>query len=111
MNIQSIQSGLERANSASPHANSPAYKQAQELEAVFLNTLVSQMVSSVKSENGFGGGHAEETWRGMQSEMFSKQIAEAGGIGLADQIMRDLLDAQENASLPPSPSSLGAYSS
>ena len=71
-------------------------KQAVELEGVFLNTLMKEMFSSIDtSESSFGGGFAEETWRGMQAEQFGNAIAQAGGIGLADQLMGDLLRLQE----------------
>jgi flagellar protein FlgJ len=72
------------------------HKQAVEIEGVFLNTLMKEMFSSVDtSEESFGGGFAEETWRGMQAEQFSAAVAEKGGIGLADQLMSDLLRLQE----------------
>ena len=71
-------------------------KQAIELEGMFLNTLMKEMFSSIDtSESSFGGGFAEETWRGMQAEQFGSAIAQAGGIGLADQLMGDLLRLQE----------------
>ena len=80
--------------------NSPVYqklhKQAVELEGVFLTTLTKEMFSSIDtSEESFGGGFAEETWRGMQAEQFAGALAEKGGIGLADQLMSDLLRLQE----------------
>ena len=72
------------------------HKQAVELEGVFLNTLMKEMFSSISTEeNSFGGGFAEETWRGMQAEQFASVVAEKGGIGLADQLMGDLLRLQE----------------
>jgi flagellar protein FlgJ len=72
------------------------HKQAVELEGVFLNTLMKEMFSSIDtSEESFGGGFAEETWRGMQAEQFAGALAEKGGIGLADQLMGDLLRLQE----------------
>ena len=72
------------------------HKQAVELEGVFLNTLMKEMFSSINTdEDSFGGGFAEETWRGMQSEQFASALAEKGGIGLADQLMSDLLRMQE----------------
>jgi flagellar protein FlgJ len=72
------------------------HKQAVELEGVFLNTLMKEMFSSIDtSESSFGGGFAEETWRGMQAEQFASALAEEGGIGLADQLMSDLLRLQE----------------
>lgn len=81
-----------------PHV--PGYdklrKQAVELEGVFLTTLMKEMFSSIRTdEAGFGGGFAEETWRGMQAEQFAGVLAENGGIGLADQLLGDLLRLQE----------------
>ena len=73
---------------------------AQELEGIFLNTLVKEMFSSVKSEGEIGSSYAQETWRGMQSEQFAAAMARSGGIGIADQIMRSLISQQERASAP-----------
>jgi len=75
-------------------------QKAEELEAVFLNTLVSEMFASIASEGEFGGGYAEETWRGMQSEQYAAAMAKSGGIGIADEIMRSLLLTQESAAQP-----------
>lgn len=70
--------------------------QAKELEGVFLNTLMKQMFSGIKTDqSSFGGGFAEETWRGMQAEQVAGSLAEQGGIGLADNLMSDLLRLQE----------------
>jgi len=74
-------------------------QQAEELESVFLNTLVSEMFASINKEGEFGGGYAEETWRGMQSEQYAAAMAKSGGIGIADEIMRSLLSIQESAGL------------
>jgi flagellar protein FlgJ len=72
------------------------HKQAVELEGVFLNTLIKEMFSSIDTnEESFGGGFAEETWRGMQAEQVANSLAAQGGIGLADQLMSDLLRLQE----------------
>ena len=76
-------------------ATSALQQKAMELEGVFLNTLVSEMFKGLKTDSMFGGGHAEETWRGMQAEQFAGALAETGGIGLADQLMGDLLRLQE----------------
>lgn len=69
--------------------------QATELEGVFLNTLMKEMFASLETDNGFGGGFAEETWRGMQAEQFATAMAEAGGIGLAESLLPDLIALQE----------------
>jgi flagellar protein FlgJ len=84
--------------------------QAQDLESVFLNTLVKEMFSGIKTdESNFGGGFAEDTWRGMQAEQMSAEMAKSGGIGLADQVLGDLIQMQEANQNNPTMSIKGAY--
>jgi flagellar protein FlgJ len=84
--------------------------QAQDLESVFLNTLVKEMFSGIKTnESNFGGGFAEDTWRGMQAEQMSADMAKSGGIGLADQVLGDLIQMQEANQNNPTMSIKGAY--
>lgn len=86
-----------------PAALSRARQQAEDLEGVFLQTLVKEMFATTRQsgETGFGGGFAEETWRGLQAEEMAGAMARAGGIGLADQIVADLLFVQQAAAAPP----------
>lgn len=84
------------------------HQQAEELEGVFLNTLMKEMFSSIDSNGDFGGGFAEETWRGMQAEQFAASMAQAGGIGLADALMADMLAIQEAAKHALHPNTNGA---
>jgi flagellar protein FlgJ len=99
--------GLPNTTAAQP--TDRIRQQARELEGIFLNTLMKEMFSSLETEGTFGGGFAEETWRGMQAEQFADAMAGAGGIGLAESIMSDLLAVQEAASFTPSPPLHGAY--
>ncbi len=74
------------------------HKQAKDLEGVFLNTLMKEVFSSIKTDDkNFGGGFAEDTWRGMQAEQLAGSMADAGGVGLADSLMGDLMHIQEAA--------------
>jgi flagellar protein FlgJ len=74
------------------------HQQAVDYEGVFLNQLVKEMMSTTQSEGSeFGGGYAEDTWKGMQAEQFANSMAQQGGIGLADQLMPVLLRLQEAA--------------
>lgn len=85
-------------------------QQAEELEGVFLNTLTKAMFESVKNDSGFGGSFGEETWRSMQSEQLAAGMAQNGGLGIADQLMGDLLSLQEAANNQNKPAfSKGAY--
>ena len=80
-------------SSLSPAQIARVRSQAEEFEGVFLNTLTKEMFASLKSEGGFG----EETWRSMQSEQLANNMAQNGGLGIADQMMGDLLAMQEAA--------------
>jgi peptidoglycan hydrolase FlgJ len=75
-------------------------QQAEDLEGVFLNTLTKEMFSSIKTDGPFGGGFGEETWRSMQSEQLANTMAQNGGLGIADQMMGDLITMQEAAQNP-----------
>ena len=84
------------ATSALP-AGAPGDKlmqQAKELEGIFLNLLLKESFGSLDARSGFGGGFAEETWRSMQAEQMADAMAEAGGIGLAEQIYTQLTATQ-----------------
>ncbi|WP_417582464.1 rod-binding protein [Pelagibacterium sp.] len=94
-------------NSASALSN--LRKQATELEGVFLNTLVSEMFKGLETDSMFGGGYAEETWRGMMSEQYAAEMAKAGGIGIADQMVAALIETQAAQTSAPQISSMGAY--
>lgn len=73
-------------------------KQAEEFEGVFLNTLTKEMFSSLKTDQSvMGGGFGEETWRSMQSEQLAGVMAQNGGLGIAEQLLPDLLAMQEAA--------------
>ena len=95
-----------------PQQNVRIRQQAEELEGVFLNMLTKEMFAGIKSDDeNFGGGFGEETWRGMQSEQLANSMAQNGGIGLADQLMGEMLALQESANTSKSMLSpaLGAY--
>ncbi|AUN33460.1 rod-binding protein [Niveispirillum cyanobacteriorum] len=70
-------------------------KAAQEFEAVFLSQMLGQMWQGVEADDTFGGGEAENTWRGMMVEEYGKQIAKAGGVGIADDVKAAMIRMQE----------------
>ena len=64
--METIVNGIKTQTSLSNHQLAKLRHQAEELEGVFLNLLTKEMFATAKSENGFGGGFGEETWRSMQ---------------------------------------------
>ncbi|EAR51748.1 hypothetical protein OG2516_06781 [Oceanicola granulosus HTCC2516] len=82
-----IRQPLPASSAARPRGagEAEARKIAVEFEAVFLTQAVEQMMSTV--EGGiFGGGHAEETWRGFLSRAFAEEVAKGGTTGIATSI-------------------------
>ncbi len=72
-------------------------KAAEEFEAVFLTTMLEGMFTGLKTDPPFGGGSSEKTYRSLLLNQYAKQISQNGGLGLADQITRDLIALQEGA--------------
>jgi Rod binding domain-containing protein len=70
---------------------------AVDFEAVFLNSMFSQMFTGIEGEGPFGGGGGAGMWRSFLSEEYSKSFAKAGGIGIADHVYRSLIAQQEAA--------------
>ena len=70
-------------------------KTAQEFEASFLSQMFKPMFEGLETDGAFGGGNAEETWRSFLLDAMAKQTVKAGGIGLADTVMSEMLKMQE----------------
>lgn len=68
---------------------------AQAFEASFLAQMLRPMFEGLSTEAPFGGGNAEATWRGFMIDEMAKQVVQAGGIGLSDRIMSEMLKMQE----------------
>ena len=77
-------------------ANAQALRQAAEdFEAVFLAQMLSPMFETLPSDSLFGGGPGENIYRSLMVEEYGKAIARSGGVGIADQVERELLRIQE----------------
>jgi peptidoglycan hydrolase FlgJ len=72
-----------------------ARRVAEEFEAVFLAQLIEQMMGESTQSEMFGGGPGESAFRGMLNEEYAKVMARAGGIGLADDLAREIMRLQE----------------
>ena len=68
---------------------------AEAFEASFLSQMLKPMFEGLSTEAPFGGGEAEGTWRGFLVDAMAKQTVRAGGIGLADQVVAQMLKMQE----------------
>ena len=80
-----------------PAAPSPqkVKETAEAFEATFLAQMLKPMFQGLSTEAPFGGGQAEETWRGFLLDEMAKKVVSAGGIGMAAPVMNEMLKMQE----------------
>jgi Rod binding domain-containing protein len=72
-----------------------AREAAEEFEAIFIAQMLNPMFETVETDSLMGGGPAEGVYRSMMVEEASRSIAKKGGIGIADNVYRELLKMQE----------------
>ena len=75
----------------SPEVQKKAKAQAQDFEAVFLNSMFSQMTAGIKADGPFGTSTGTGPWRSMLTEQYSKSFAKAGGVGISNDVFRTLI--------------------
>lgn len=81
--------------SASEVAKRAAIKKtATDFEASFLSTMLNQMFEGVKSGGPFGGGAGEEAYKSFMIDGYAKQMAKAGGVGVARAVQHEMLKMQ-----------------
>ncbi len=78
----------------SPQQQTKAKATATDFEAMFLNSMFSQMTSGLKGEGPFGDTPGAGVWRSMLTEQYSKNFANAGGVGIARDVYRTLITQQ-----------------
>lgn len=79
------------------HGDARAWATAQDFEAQFMSTMVQTMFEGVKTDETFGGGPGEDTFRSMLTSEYGKEMSKAGGIGIADKIYGEILKLQEQS--------------
>jgi peptidoglycan hydrolase FlgJ len=84
----------------SPQSQTKAKASSQDFEAVFLNSMFSQMTSGIKGEGPFGDTPGTGVWRSMLTEEYSKNFAKAGGVGISNEVYRTLILQQASRAQP-----------
>jgi Rod binding domain-containing protein len=90
---------LSNVKNALSSDKSKAKKQADDFEAVYLEQVTQQLFATPEGsegplgENGTGGN----IYKSQLTTQYAQQIQKAGGIGLSDSILRDLLKMQEQS--------------
>jgi flagellar protein FlgJ len=93
-----VQAGLQ-VQTAAAAAKNGARGQAEAFEASFLSTMFQTMFTGIGEEGPLGNAGAG-MWRSFLTEEYAKQVAKAGGVGLADQVYNTLIAHQAAKSVP-----------
>jgi peptidoglycan hydrolase FlgJ len=81
----------EALTKVSPDMQAKSRAKAQDFEALFLNSMFSQMTSGIKGEGPFGDTPGTGVWRSMLTEEYSKSFAKSGGVGISNEVFRTLI--------------------
>ena len=70
---------------------------AQAFEAQALGALFQPLFEGLSTTGPLGGGAAEAQWRPMLVDAIARDLARAGGLGLANAVLREMTRLQEAA--------------
>ncbi len=89
---------MAKLQAAGPrHAFTPqeAAHVAKDFESVFIAQMLEHMFHDVPRDEWLGGGETDEVYHSMMLDEDGKGISQAGGIGVAAYVQRELLRLQE----------------
>ena len=66
------------------------HEQAVELESVLISKMIEPMFPDGKESDLYGGGHGSDIFRQMMIDEYARNLAQSNGLGLAQNIERDL---------------------
>ena len=84
----------EAATAASLAKRGQIRETARKFEEQFLSIMLQQMFEGVNVSTPFGGGPGEAMFKSFMTESMARQMTRAGGIGLTDQVSREMLKLQ-----------------
>ena len=67
---------------------------AQKFEAAFIAQMLGPMFDGSEAEAPFGGGAGEAAFKSFLLDAVAQQISKAGGVGLTDDLTRQMLKMQ-----------------
>ena len=86
-----------QANPADPPDLARTKTAAREFEAMFIGQMLAPMFEGLSTDGPFGGGNSEEVFRSLLVGEYARAVSKRSPIGVADQMVRGLLQAQEDA--------------
>ncbi|UDF02578.1 rod-binding protein [Asticcacaulis sp. AND118] len=70
-------------------------KIGDEFEHMVMSQMLKPMFEGLETDGMFGGGEGEEAFRSFYLDALAGQVVKSGGIGISDQVQKQLLALQE----------------
>ncbi len=94
-----LRQGTDPLKNRTFDSRAAAEKAAREFESFFLMQTMQEMFAGVGQDPLFGGGAGEQMFKSLLIQEYSTELAKAGGIGLADQVLGELIKTQSEPPL------------
>ena len=78
-----------------PAQHTQMAKTARDFESMFVSRMLESATSQLKTKGTFFGGSGEAQFRSLLNEQYGKAVAQRGGIGIADVVLREMVRMQE----------------
>ncbi len=85
------------AKSDNPKRMQQIREAAKDFEAMFVSQMLEHMFAGVKVNPMGQDGAAEDMYQSMLLDEYGKIIAQSGGVGIADHVMREMTKMQDIA--------------
>jgi Rod binding domain-containing protein len=93
--IAATASAASRAGDVAAATPEQAAQTGLRFEQMFLAQMLTPVFDAIDTGGMFGGGSAEKMLRSFQVDAFAGSIVAKGGIGLAQDVAREILRMQE----------------
>ncbi len=80
--------------------NSPLWQAAEAMEANFLKEMLRNMRKTVQESPELENNRGYKLFQGMLDEQYAEKAAHTQGIGLAELIVKHVMEMQEGANRP-----------
>jgi len=68
---------------------------AAQFESQFIAQMLRPVFDALPTDGPFGGGEGEAMWRSFMVDAMAQQTVKAGGLGLSDAILAEMIRLQE----------------
>jgi hypothetical protein len=66
-------------------------EEAKQYEVILVSKMLEEAVPKGGDSMLFGGGHGNDIYRSMMIEEYAKSMVDGGGLGLAEQIAKEIM--------------------